>query len=130
MLKREFSKAAEKHCEGFWEKDALYASMKDFEAEGAENPDEEVDDGEDLAVTGVTIQTIDPYTKREFVDPVKNTVCNHSYEKETILHLINTTRKVRCYHMGCNNRTAIKVENLVPDEDLKRHLARLRARAI
>ncbi len=124
------SKAFEKHPEGFWERDRLYSSMKDFNAEGQHQEEEEPADGEELAVTGVQIQTIDPYTKKEFVDPVKNRRCNHPYEKETILELIGRSKQttVRCYHMGCNNRVPIQSSDLIPDDDLKRHMARLKAR--
>ena len=74
----------------------MYKSMKDFK----ENADGEMevdgatgDDGDDLAVTGEQIQTIDPYTKKEFVDPVKNKLCGHPYEKETIFELIRDKKK-------------------------------------
>jgi hypothetical protein len=35
----------------------------------------------------------------------------------------------RCYWMGCNNRHAIRAIDLVPDDELKRHITRLKARA-
>ena len=130
MLKQKFSEEVGKHADGHWEKDALYTSMKDFAADGQEEQEAMDDDGDELAVTGQTIQTIDPYSKREFVDPVKNIRCNHSYEKDTIMEVIRNhrdSRGPRCYHMGCNNR--VQSEDLVPNEDLKRHLARIRGRA-
>lgn len=104
--------------------------MKTFtEEEDANLGDQEMNDEDDLAVTGVTIQTIDPYSKREFSDPVKNTHCKHSYEKEIIYDLISKNSKVKCYWMGCNNRIPIKPQDLVPDAELKRHMTRLKARA-
>ena len=132
-LKQEMKKTYEiesgKHADKYWEKDPNFASMKDFvdERETA-HESENSDSGDDLAVTAVSVQTIDPYTKVQFVDPVKNTRCNHTYEKSTIEELIRTRKKQRCYHMGCTNKYNVTIEELVPDEELKRHLARLKAR--
>lgn len=103
--------------------------MKNFtEEEDLNSGDPEMNDEDDLAVTGVTVQTIDPYSKREFTDPVKNIRCKHSYEKEIIFDLMSKNSKVRCYWMGCNNRIPIKSQDLVPDDELKRHMTRLKAR--
>lgn len=132
MLKNTLTTETEKYPEDFVERDALYASLKNFE-ENDEASDSEhqvvMNDEDDLAVTGVTVQTIDPYSKKEFSDPVKNTLCKHSYEREIIFNLITCNPRTRCYWMGCNNRQFIRVQDLVPDEDLKRHMTRLKARA-
>lgn len=120
----------EKHSEDFWERDPLYKSMKDFaEQEDNASQNQEMTSDDELAVTGVSVQTIDPYSKKEFSDPVKNIHCKHSYERSIIIGLIQSNPKVRCYWMGCNNRMAIKAQDLVPDEELKRHMTRLKARA-
>lgn len=74
----------------------------------------------------MAVQTIDPYTKKEFVDPVKNIKCNHSYERATITELLKAQKPPRCYHMGCNNKQVL-AKDLRADEDLRRHMARLRA---
>lgn len=104
--------------------------MKDFtDEEEANSGDQEMNDGDDLAVTEVAVQTIDPYSKKEFCNPVKNKHCKHSYEKEIILELIRTNPKRKCYWMGCNNRIPIKLQDLVPDDELKRYMTRLKARA-
>lgn len=54
---------------GFWERDSLFASMKNFDGMEEEQVENNEDDGEELACTSQTIQTIDPYTKVEFSDP-------------------------------------------------------------
>lgn len=95
--------------------------MKDFT--------EEINEEDDLAVTGETIQIIDPYSKIQFSDPVKNVRCKHSYEKAIIYELIASNPQTKCYWMGCSNRIPIKPRDLVPDDDLRRHMARLKARA-
>jgi len=118
-----------KHTENFWETDANFSSLKDFADEKAAVNENEISiDGEDLAVTGMSVQIIDPYTKVQFVDPVRNSRCNHTYEKSTIEELIRTRKKQRCYYMGCTNKYNITTADLVPDGELKRHLARLKAR--
>jgi len=42
----------------------------------------------DLAVTNETQTYKCPYTGKKMVEPVKNTSCGHSYEKEAILAYI------------------------------------------
>ena len=115
---------------GFWKRDHLFASMKNLDDIDGGNQEEEniEEDVDGLACTAMTIQTIDPFTKREFSDPVKSTRCNHSYERATIEELIKTKpRGYRCYHMGC--KALIMHEDLVSDEELKRHIVRIQARA-
>ena len=128
-VEKAFEHETSKRQEEFWLQERNYSSLVDFsqgsESEAAAAAD---DDGEDIAVTSQAIQTIDPYTKREFVDPVKNVVCNHAYERSTIMELLKAGRAPRCYHMGCNNKKVL-ASDLVPDDDLKRHMARLRARS-
>ena len=128
LLKNTFNQEVEKNGEDVWSQDPLYRSMKPFVDEELPNHQETNEDEDDLAVTGVTIQTIDPYSKREFSDPVKNVNCNHSYEKAIIYELMAKNPKVRCYWMGCSNRTPVKSNDLVPDDDLKRHMTRMKAR--
>lgn len=124
------SKEFEKHPEGVLEKDPLYATMKDFdETETSGTEEHEMNDEDDLAVTGETIQIIDPYSKKEFSNPVKNSRCKHTYEREIIQSLMVKNKNTRCYWMGCNNRVPIGPEDLVPDDELKRHITRMKARA-
>ena len=102
--------------------------MKNFDGmDEGEQEENNVDDGEELACTSQTIQTIDPYTKVQFSDPVKNRNCNHPYEKTTIEELLKTKARVRCYHMGC--RVMVEAQDLVPDDELRRYIVRVKARA-
>lgn len=128
-MKRSNDTELSKRPANFWESDENFASLRDLTQEDDEEAQEEVDGGEEIAVTRMAIQTIDPYTKQEFVDPVKNVRCNHSYERETITNLLTNKQNLRCYYMGCNNRNPIRMQDLVDNEELKRHMARLRARA-
>lgn len=42
-----------------------------------------------------TISDIDPISKRPFKEPVKNTVCGHIYDKDSIKQLIALGNRVR-----------------------------------
>lgn len=129
-MKTTYTKESEKHPDGFWESDAMYASMKDFNSELIAQQDQAGNDDDELAVTNETIQMIDPYTKQEFTDPVKNKVCGHTYERSVITELLAThVHGQKCYWMGCKNRN-VRKDDLEPDYELRRHMARLKARPI
>ena len=56
-----------------------------------ESPDESSDE-DDLIVVKTEHNTIDPITKKQIVEPVKNKKCNHIYEKSTIYSMIDLAR--------------------------------------
>ena len=129
-MKNTYNKEFEKHPDGFWQTDSVYTSMKDFTAETAADENQPVNSDEELAVTSETVQTIDPYTKQEFTEPLKNKKCGHTYERSVILQLIaSNVQGQKCYWMGCKNRH-VRKEDLEPDYELRRHIARLKARPI
>lgn len=76
-------------------------------------------DDSDLAITEAQEQYMDPITKRPIVDPVKNTVCGHIYEKETIMNMLNVKTKTKCPVVGCGNVGPILAKHLVSDEELR-----------
>ncbi|CAK1603790.1 unnamed protein product [Parnassius mnemosyne] len=76
-------------------------------------------DESDLAITESQEQYIDPITKRPIVDPVKNTVCGHIYEKESIMELINMRKSLKCPVAGCGNRAPLLQQHLISDDELK-----------
>ena len=55
-------------------------------------PPAESSDEDDLIVVKTEHNTIDPITKRQIVEPVKNKKCNHIYEKSTIYSMIDLAR--------------------------------------
>ncbi|KAL0840740.1 hypothetical protein ABMA28_015928 [Loxostege sticticalis] len=73
----------------------------------------------DLAITESLDQHIDPITKRPISDPVKNTVCGHVYERESIINLIKRKSSTKCPVAGCGNRGPILPQHLISDEELK-----------
>ena len=59
----------------------------------AESQEQEMGDDEDLMVEEETQTFKCPYTGKEMVDPVKNTTCGHSYDKEGIMIYIKQRGK-------------------------------------
>jgi SUMO ligase MMS21 Smc5/6 complex component len=47
---------------------------------------------DDLIVVKTEYNTVDPITKKEIVDPVRNKRCNHVYERSTIYSMIDLAR--------------------------------------
>lgn len=76
-------------------------------------------DESDVAITESQDQYIDPITKKPIVDPVKNTVCGHIYEKEAIINLINMKNRTKCPVVGCGNRGPVLTQHLLSDDELK-----------
>eukprot|EP00088_Acartia_fossae_P054006 TRINITY_DN6169_c0_g2_i3.p1 TRINITY_DN6169_c0_g2~~TRINITY_DN6169_c0_g2_i3.p1 ORF type:complete len:204 (+),score=12.50 TRINITY_DN6169_c0_g2_i3:40-651(+) len=63
---------------------------------------------DDLKIIKTRLNSLDPITKKEIVNPWKNKYCGHVYEKETILAWIKSTRsrgkEVKCPYAGCTQR--------------------------
>ncbi|XP_060801039.1 E3 SUMO-protein ligase NSE2 [Amyelois transitella] len=76
-------------------------------------------DESDLAITETQDRYIDPITKKPIEDPVKNTVCGHIYERDSIMNLINRNNRTKCPVAGCGNKGPIKKQHLLSDEELK-----------
>ena len=86
-------------------------------------PDSSSDD--DLILVKSEPCTIDPITKKQITEPVRNKKCNHIYEKSTIYGMIEQAREnskpVRCPYMGCNQKD-FKKTDLVKDKEVLKHL--------
>lgn len=68
------------------------------------------------------ISTVDPITKGTIKNPVRNRICNHIYDKDSITEAIRISenKRVRCPTVGCSNKNSVKVTDLVEDRELKR----------
>jgi len=87
--------------------------------------EEESSSEDDLIVVKTEHCTIDPITKKQITEPVRNKKCNHIYEKATIYSMIDQAREhqkpVRCPYMGCNQKD-FKKTDLVKDREVAKHL--------
>merc|ERR1712083_1081851 len=87
--------------------------------------EEESSSEDDLIVVKTEHCTIDPITKKQITEPVRNKKCNHIYEKATIYSMIEQAREnqksVRCPYMGCNLKD-FKKTDLVKDREVAKHL--------
>lgn len=93
------------------------------ESEEATDVNSETVDG-DMAVKETQL-FIDPISKMQIRDPVKNTICGHIYERSIILEAIRLNKRTKCAYMGCSNKRAVLEENLRDDYDLKAKLDKL-----
>lgn len=64
--------------------------------EDASNNELEEDTDEDLRLTGQDINVIDPISKTRMTHPVKNTVCGHVYDKESLIAMLRKNKNTRC----------------------------------
>lgn len=72
------------------------------------------------------IPTMDPITKNPLVHPVRNKICNHVYEKSSILEAIKMNSRTRCSTLGCSNKEFIALRHLIDDTLLQKKLAYMR----
>jgi SUMO ligase MMS21 Smc5/6 complex component len=85
---------------------------------------------EDFAIENSQTDHIpmDPFTRHEVQEPLRNKHCKHVYDKEGITNYINQSRKARCPVIGCNNRQVITFNDLVEDLELSAQIQRIRHR--
>ncbi|XP_049865870.1 E3 SUMO-protein ligase NSE2-like [Pectinophora gossypiella] len=95
--------------------------MKEFDSrvqKGMQQARQNLDES-DLAITESHDQYIDPITKKPISDPVKNKICGHIYEKESIYKFISLKNRIKCPVVGCANTQHIQHQHLLSDEELK-----------
>ncbi|OWR49078.1 E3 SUMO-protein ligase NSE2 [Danaus plexippus plexippus] len=88
-------------------------------------------DESDVAITQTEEAFIDPLTMRVIQDPVRNTLCGHVYEREAIIaHIRGRKKKTLCPVVGCRNTEPLRVEQLVPDEDIRLRVTQMLNRSV
>lgn len=70
--------------------------------EHEEQESETEKDDSELLVTKETQSYKDPVTQNPITDPVRSTICNHSYERDSILAYLGESRK-KCPYSGCQS---------------------------
>ncbi|GMI46111.1 hypothetical protein TrCOL_g4966 [Triparma columacea] len=79
------------------------------------------DDDDDIQVVGGNKEEElkCPMTRQFFVNPMRNTVCNHTVDQQSIDQL-RKARKTHCANPGCSNKTkGVDQKYFVEDEDMK-----------
>ncbi|CAK9811911.1 E3 SUMO-protein ligase NSE2 [Anthophora quadrimaculata] len=84
--------------------------------------DTENDADEELLLTGGYINVIDPISKKRIVDPVKNTKCGHTYDRESITQILKINKKTRCPVVGCKSKEFVTFKDLRTDIVTKAYL--------
>ncbi|OAD57334.1 E3 SUMO-protein ligase NSE2 [Eufriesea mexicana] len=84
--------------------------------------DKETDTSAELQLTGGYINVIDPISKKRIVDPVKNTICDHTYDRESITQILKINKKTRCPVIGCKSTEFVTLAHLRTDIVTKAYL--------
>lgn len=94
------------------------------------------DDGEEMEMLGHFMSDKDPLTKRPIRQPVKNPICDHVYDRESIEEYIKERKERRqlyqCPVGQCKNRQPVDMKQLLPFPEffqLVRRRSRSRSRS-
>nr|KAG5697648.1 hypothetical protein BaRGS_011197 [Batillaria attramentaria] len=75
---------------------------------------------DDIEMTQENMNTKCPYTLQEMVNPVRNKICKHSYDKTGIMeYLKKRGKKALCPVIGCGNKKPITSSDLEDNKDLR-----------
>lgn len=83
---------------------------------------EENDEDAEMQLTGGYINVIDPISKKRIVDPVKNTLCGHTYDRDSITQILKINKKTRCPVVGCKSKEFVMLSHLRTDIVTKTYL--------
>lgn len=74
---------------------------------------------DDIVMTQAAVSTQDPITKLTMTDPVKNLLCGHVYERNSILELVRKNKSTKCPIAGCPNNKPVTPADLIDDSEMK-----------
>ncbi|XP_055695519.1 E3 SUMO-protein ligase NSE2-like [Lutzomyia longipalpis] len=66
-----------------------------------------------------SIQKTDPFTKKPMVNPVRNNICKHVYDKDSLSNIIKLNSQVRCPYVGCTNKQRLRMADVTEDALLR-----------
>ncbi|KAL6258367.1 hypothetical protein P5V15_010320 [Pogonomyrmex californicus] len=89
------------------------------EAVSGNGPD---DTDADLQLMYSQINVIDPISKTRMTDPVRNAVCGHVYDKESLVAMLRKNKNTRCPVVGCTSMDYIDLNQCRPDVVTKMYL--------
>ncbi|XP_076755739.1 E3 SUMO-protein ligase NSE2 [Xylocopa sonorina] len=85
-------------------------------------PHEDNSEDVELQCSGGYMNFIDPISKKRIIDPVKNTKCGHTYDRESITGMLKINNKTRCPVVGCKSTDFVTLSHLRPDIVMKAYL--------
>lgn len=85
---------------------------------------QQAEDNEDFQMEDQDLSLIDPFSKQQILDPVRNSICNHLYDRKSVMDAVLLNKRTRCAYVGCSNRQPITPLNLISDDILKARLDR------
>ncbi|XP_017893537.1 E3 SUMO-protein ligase NSE2-like [Ceratina calcarata] len=80
------------------------------------------DQDAELELSGGYINVIDPISKKRIVDPVKNSICGHTYDRESITEMLKINKNTRCPVVGCKSKEFVRLTHLRADIVTKTYL--------
>ncbi|XP_016962955.1 E3 SUMO-protein ligase NSE2 isoform X2 [Drosophila biarmipes] len=101
-------------------------SAQNGQANGAARDDKDDDDDDDLIIEGVEdtggeiFSLYDPWSKALMKNPVRNSMCGHIYDRDSVMLIIKDNIGIRCPVLGCANKTYIQPAHLVEDANVRR----------
>ncbi|EDW97360.1 E3 SUMO-protein ligase NSE2 [Drosophila yakuba] len=84
-----------------------------------------VDQDEDLIIEGIEetggeiFSLYDPWSKALMKNPVRNKVCGHIYDRDSVMLIIKDNIGILCPVLGCANKTYIQPAHLVEDANVR-----------
>lgn len=80
----------------------LYISKNNFLLANEAATSNQLDDTDgDLRLTGSEINVIDPISKMRMTDPVRNAICGHVYDKESLVAMLRKNKNTRYVFLLC-----------------------------
>ncbi|GMT33140.1 hypothetical protein PFISCL1PPCAC_24437 [Pristionchus fissidentatus] len=84
-----------------------------------EKMEEGEEDEEEMEVVSATYSKKDPITKEDIKEPVKNRICGHVYDKDSVKEFIQMNKANRmaiyqCPVQGCGNKNNLSMDDLAP----------------
>ncbi|KAH0952095.1 hypothetical protein HN011_009869 [Eciton burchellii] len=80
------------------------------------------DTDSDLRLTCQDINIIDPISKTRIIDPVRNTICGHVYDRGNLVAMLQRNKKTRCPVVGCTSKDYIDLNQCRIDIVTKMYL--------
>ncbi|CAG0888408.1 unnamed protein product [Darwinula stevensoni] len=107
--------------------EALKSLLRDRQEVVQESLNAEEGSDEEIVMTQSEMPSIDPFSGLTMTDPVRNIICSHIYDRSSVIDVLKRNPQVRCPIPGCGNKKFITLESVVPDNQVKKHLQKMKS---